>query len=217
MQPSTVSNSEGMRERKKRQTHHRISRAARHLFIGQGYANTTIEAIAEKADISKPTFFNYYPSKLAVLHQLLDEMDDRFVEYIADELKKDCSSADRLRNILLRSATFINESPQLARLILIEGLGAIDNTDKASARFKKMHDAMALLIRDGIARKEIRTDYSVELLVQILAGGYLHALLNWLCSQDYNLISHMKETARFLAESLSPPTNSLVVPGNPSQ
>ena len=68
---------EGIRERKKRLTHERICDVASKLFVEQGYSNTTIDAIAALADISKPTFFNYFASKLAVLHEIIDIMDEQ--------------------------------------------------------------------------------------------------------------------------------------------
>ena len=77
---------EGIRERKKRLTHERICDVASKLFVEQGYSNTTIDAIAALADISKPTFFNYFSSKIAVLHEIIDIMDEQFVSYISDEL-----------------------------------------------------------------------------------------------------------------------------------
>jgi AcrR family transcriptional regulator len=53
----------GLRERKKQKTREAIQREAMRLFEKQGYDETTIEQIAEAADISPSTFFNYFPTK----------------------------------------------------------------------------------------------------------------------------------------------------------
>ena len=116
---------EGIRERKKRMTHERICDVASRLFIEQGYPNTTIDAIADLSDISKPTFFNYFSSKLAVLHEIIDIMDEQFVSYITDELDNQDSTLERLQHVMRRSALFIEGAPELTRLTLVEGIGAI--------------------------------------------------------------------------------------------
>ena len=60
------------RERKKRETHHRLMGAALHLFREQGYDATTVEQIAGAADVAKGTFFNYFETKEAILPALVE-------------------------------------------------------------------------------------------------------------------------------------------------
>ncbi|MBV9515025.1 MAG: TetR family transcriptional regulator [Mycobacteriaceae bacterium] len=62
-----------LRERKKHKTREAIRREAFRLFDDNGYANTTVEEIADAAEVSPSTFFRYFPSKESVL--LADDMD----------------------------------------------------------------------------------------------------------------------------------------------
>ena len=57
----------GLRERKKARTRATIRSEAIRLFSEQGFAATTVEQIAEAADISASTFFRYFPTKEAVI------------------------------------------------------------------------------------------------------------------------------------------------------
>jgi AcrR family transcriptional regulator len=63
----------GLRERKKAKTRAAIREHALRLFENQGYAATTVDQIAEAADVSQSTFFRYFPTKEDVV--LSDEYD----------------------------------------------------------------------------------------------------------------------------------------------
>ncbi|MGW3288469.1 TetR/AcrR family transcriptional regulator [Streptomyces sp. NPDC001002] len=54
---------EGLRERKKRETRQRISDIATGLFVERGFMDVTIAEIAEAADVSVNTVYNYFPAK----------------------------------------------------------------------------------------------------------------------------------------------------------
>lgn len=54
---------EGLRERKKRETRQRISDIATGLFLEHGFMNVTIADVAEAADVSVNTVYNYFPAK----------------------------------------------------------------------------------------------------------------------------------------------------------
>lgn len=54
---------EGRRARKRRETESAITLAAIQLALERGYGNVTVEAICDRADVSRSTFFNYFPSR----------------------------------------------------------------------------------------------------------------------------------------------------------
>ncbi len=68
---------EGLRSRKKRQTRLAIERAALELFLEHDYDEVTIEDICARADVSRKTFFNYFPSKLSVATGNVEPLPDQ--------------------------------------------------------------------------------------------------------------------------------------------
>jgi TetR/AcrR family transcriptional regulator of autoinduction and epiphytic fitness len=67
-----VKTSPGRRERKALATRHRVLDAAEVLFIRDGYAATTMNAIAEVGDVAAPTVYAVFGTKRAILTELLE-------------------------------------------------------------------------------------------------------------------------------------------------
>src|ERR1051325_9404455 len=81
------------RERKKEETRERIFKAACKLFRHKGFEATTIDEIAEKADVAKGTFFNYFPRKEAVLGFLSEMWIEEAEAKTAELLEKNGPAA----------------------------------------------------------------------------------------------------------------------------
>jgi AcrR family transcriptional regulator len=70
----------GRRERRRAETQQRILDAALQLFTTHGYLETTVEEITEAADVGKGTFFNYFPTKDALLAAIFEAVGRQFAQ-----------------------------------------------------------------------------------------------------------------------------------------
>ena len=77
---------EGLRYRKKLKARLAVERAALELVIERGYDGVTVEDICARAEISKKTFFNYFPSKASVIMGRIDAFpdDERLLEILEE-------------------------------------------------------------------------------------------------------------------------------------
>ena len=62
----------GRRERKKQATRQHIAMTAVRLFLERGFDDVSVAEIAEAADVSKVTVFNYFPSKTDMVFELAE-------------------------------------------------------------------------------------------------------------------------------------------------
>jgi AcrR family transcriptional regulator len=67
-----------LRERKKIETRRRIVEVADALFRKKGFANTTLDEIADAANIHKITVLRYFPSKESIAFDYADELHQSF-------------------------------------------------------------------------------------------------------------------------------------------
>jgi AcrR family transcriptional regulator len=73
---------EGLRERKKRETRQRISDIATGLFLEHGFVTVTIADVAEAADVSVNTVYNYFPAKEDLFFDRSQGVVDRLSRWV---------------------------------------------------------------------------------------------------------------------------------------
>ncbi|MFG2127947.1 TetR/AcrR family transcriptional regulator [Streptomyces sp. NPDC048751] len=104
----------GLRERKKIKTREAIRTATYALIDEQGYDATTIEQIAERAEVSPSTVFRYFPTKEDIV--LSDEYDPLMVEELRSR-PADESWTDSLRHVMHQAIdALMAEDPESVRM-----------------------------------------------------------------------------------------------------
>ena len=103
----------GLRESQKAGRRKRILEAAREHFMERGFEATTIEAIAETAEVSAVTVFNHYGTKGGVLLALVGESDSILIEKIGAILAD--PPADPLQTVLAFSGAICRHALEYLR------------------------------------------------------------------------------------------------------
>ncbi len=160
------------RERKKIEVRHALLAASKQLFEQKGYEKTHIEEIAEAADISRGTFFNYYPSKESVLWALFKEETHDLRSYLDIELGLVSSYIEKIYRLM---AFWVADTLQLRDLI-----GNVVLSGFASQRHFN-DDTMAIfqeLLENACNQQELQPENKAEDLVLLLVGIYYSYVLH---------------------------------------
>ncbi len=194
--------SEGRRERRKRELRDRIWDVAQKLFLAQGFERTTVEQIAEAADIAPATFFNHFQTK----NGLLGEMTTQVVSYLQGILEQQFEAAssaqERLTGFAAYAAREIAETRGLARDVLLELLRDESRPGDPPPYLARVHEPFAAMLREGQERGEVRANQDASFLAEMVVGVLNAAVTNWLADADYPIEERLCEAADFAWEAI---------------
>lgn len=168
---------ESRRERQKADRRRRIYEAAMSLFGEKGFEQTTVQEITDRADVGKGTFFNYFPSKDAILlyyqEQLLEELT-RAVEAFPGE-----SPAEKLRYLFSYSVSQCRREGRLFISLLRECFSrpVLIEADKQTQT--DITERINELIGAAVAAGDFRKDLDIELASQLVADIWVATWIDW--------------------------------------
>jgi AcrR family transcriptional regulator len=172
----------GRRERKKEETKRRIFEAATKLFAHKGFEATTIDEIASEADVSKGTFFNYFPKKEAIIRYLFDEWTE-IAEGIAAD--KDHSAEARVVEMFAAGAASFGEKPELARTVakyaLQEMCSPAPEMVDTHAQHHRLFDEVW---RQGVEAGEFRADVDIIWVRSVFGAVFVGSVMWWVGCAD---------------------------------
>ncbi|TEB13054.1 DNA-binding transcriptional regulator EnvR [Pelotomaculum sp. FP] len=156
---------EGRAERKKKETRRKIVAVAIGLIERQGFNNTTMEQIANDADIARKTLYNHFPVKEAIVEEYVREISRGLAQGTFDTLDKLPDIRSRLLAALDKAYEWVEINPELTGICLGYRLKNMSKGSGYSDGETGTQSIMAEIIRKGQLAGEIRRDVSVTLLV----------------------------------------------------
>ena len=167
-----------LRARKKAQTRDAIIKAAFRRFEDHGFERTTIDQIAEDAEVGRRTFFRYFRTKEAVVFPEREERLARFEELLAHTERGDETPFARVRRALLGLAEdYANDQAWIReRQPIIQASPTLQAHDRELDRGWETAIAEALLPREqGSADEERRA----AIVAGALMGAISACLAEW--------------------------------------
>ncbi len=192
---SKKQNNLSWREEKKLKTKNTIQKNALRLFAKQGYEATTIEEIARASEISRITFFRYFPTKAEVV------MGDMFELSVYDLTRQQPNDLTLIQALLATFQKLVNEADPQERILLSERhllLRTIPELKTAMMiRLAEKYD----LIRELLAERTGKSadDFTVRNFAGAITGIGISA---WLTAEQDSAEGFIERYFSLLAENL---------------
>ncbi|WKX72639.1 TetR/AcrR family transcriptional regulator [Streptomyces sp. XD-27] len=138
---------EGLRERKKRQTRQRIADIATGLFLERGFEAVTIAEVAEAAEVSVNTVYNYFPAK----EDLFFDRQEEKVQHLSRVIEAREAGESAARAVLRDLRTSLEEKtadglrPEFRRFVQV-----IRESAALTARVTLMHELICHAVYDTL-------------------------------------------------------------------
>lgn len=187
----------GLRERKKIALRRNVQQAGLRLFAEQGYENTTVEQIADAADISATTFYRYFPTKEDVV---LDDDYGPIAEHIISGGGAEEPLVNAVREAIAAVAAAVetDHDTALARLKLLEAVPALKA--RQGAEGPKNFDFFLRLFSARSGRSI--GDYQLRVTTAAFASAQLEAARYWADADGTQSLARLMDDAVTLVEPL---------------
>ena len=164
------------------ETRKRILRAAREVFSERGYDAATFQAIAIRADLTRPAINHYFSNKRALYREVVKETNDVVVAASIKRAQRETTLTDRLSAFIDAATQADIENRTAAAFLITVALESQRHPDLSHEEADSVRTTRAFLswaIDDAIKRGELASDTDAsgltETLIALLLGVGFYA------------------------------------------
>jgi TetR/AcrR family transcriptional repressor of uid operon len=185
------------------ETRKRIVRAAREVFSEHGYDGATFQAIALRADLTRPAINHYFSSKKLLYCEVVDQTNELVVTNGIEHARRVTTLMGRLAEFIGVAMHAHTENPSVSAFLVT----AVLESQRHPELNRSENDAVVIsrdflnwAVEDAIERGELKTDTDVpslaETLLIVLCGvGFYAGYL-----RNYQEMQAVTTTLRHLLE-----------------
>jgi AcrR family transcriptional regulator len=192
------------RFRREQEIRRRILEAAIACFLEKGYEATTIDEIAERADVARATVFNHYAEKQELLTAYLARRRQELVGLLRRETRADLSARQQLYDALDLLATFNERDVAESR----ELIGAWWRSGGTTTRDPHTGVVLAEVIVAGQRSGEFRSEIDPALVGRLILDAYAGLVLRWVSAaqeRPFSLRDALHQIGEIILDGISKP------------
>jgi TetR/AcrR family transcriptional regulator len=168
----------GISERKEREKERRrneILKAAKKLFKNNGYDKTTMQMIANEAELAKGTLYLYFKDKNELIFQILTDANNILFDLMEKAIQKGTTGFEKIQHIANAYLDFNQNHPESVYFKMINYQIPMSTLKKPHESFrermKRAHeiifDVLTAGIRDGSIRPDLDADLTSFVVIKL--------------------------------------------------
>ena len=167
------------KEREKQQRRNDIIDAAEKVFFSKGFTNSTMDDVAEEAELSKGTLYLYFKSKEELFHEIAGRGEELLEKYFKKAIKNKRNGIKKVRAIGEAFIKFFMENREYHEAMLFGHTKKdfnVDDCEDCNEKKYKSNDVFVNTIIEGIEDGSIRKDLDPEITAFLLWGHTMGVL-----------------------------------------
>jgi AcrR family transcriptional regulator len=193
----------GRRDRRRREVHDRILKAAVDRFERQGVEATKVDDICAVADVAQKTFFNHFPTKQHLIREIAATFLHELLDILEDTRARPGTTGDRITRFFARIAADVEEASPMRRALVLEVIRLVHDDRAEAEQSRQLRASFGQLLRDGVRAGDVTRAHPLPVLTQIVMGAFYALMLDWVSSEDFPMRTRATGVARFLADALA--------------
>lgn len=151
-----------------------IVQAAIEVFRKQGIEKTKISDIVKAAGIAQGTFYLYFPSKLSLMPAIAEEMVEKTLEIIKDNVLETASFRKQMEQFV--DAIFsVNEIYHEVQALIYSGLASTEHMKKWEMVYEPIYRWISEKLQhakeQGVIRSSVHPDRTAKILIGLIESS----------------------------------------------
>lgn len=152
------------------ETRKRIVRAAREVFSERGYDGATFQAIAARADLTRPAINHYFASKRGLYQEVAEQTNELVLTLSIEQAERETTLIERLVVFITFAMRANFENPSGSAFLITTVLESQRHPELRSENeaMRIGRDFLSRAVEDANERGELAFDVNVNSLVETL-------------------------------------------------
>jgi TetR/AcrR family transcriptional regulator, repressor for uid operon len=153
------------------ETRQRIIQAARLVFSERGYDGATFQAIAARADLTRPAINHYFSTKRLLYREVLEQTNALVIGAGIRQAERETTLMARLTAFISAAVRVNSDNPSVSAFLVTGVLESqrhpeLSRTENDSVRITR--EFLTWAVNDAIERREVAADIDASALVETL-------------------------------------------------
>jgi TetR/AcrR family fatty acid metabolism transcriptional regulator len=182
-----------------------IIQAAIGVFGKNGFKNSSICKIAQRANVAEGTIYQYFKHKEDLFFSIPVEKTKEFCRELELHLQGIHGVFNKIRKFIWYYLYFFKMNPEYARTLMLEmRVNKSFVKTKTYNSFRKSTSQILEIIREGQEEGIIRKDVNIYIIRQLILGILEHMVTRWLIKGGkYDLMDHWNEVSELVIHGIS--------------
>ncbi len=182
-----------------------IIESAIEIFSKNGFQNSSISEIAQRANVAEGTIYQYFKNKEDLFFSIPVAKTREFCMGLDLQLEGITGAFNKIRKLIWYYLYFFKSNPEYAKTLMLEmRVSKSFVKSKTYNSLKDFSDKVLEIIKDGQDEGIIRKDVNIYIIRQLLLGMLEHMVTRWLLKgETYDLMEYYSEANELVVHGVS--------------